>query len=463
MATKEDYLRKQEVLKLWGQIVDLFLSVHGGTLNNGSTNSPLTIKAGGTTTLHKNYSVITYLDNNSTAKGGQMGFYQDTPELRTWNGSSYSSWYTIYHTGNCNKSDVSWTCNNLTAYGTIQPNSNLTQNIGTTSKSFADVYTAGVISTLNGGLRFGASNTSGSTRFSWYKDGSSYVSSNKLMELDKDSHLFLSNNSDLYLKVIPTSGEAFSFGASSNGGYIWGYTISGPYFRFKDGKIGVRTNNPLCALDVVGDIQATGGMAAEGVVDLSLQTSTSAYLLLRNTGLSLTSNPNGISYNHTIDPNTSGMFPNNNWASAILTIRRHSDNGYTSQLGFSNTEMYFRTSLSGSWYTIYHSGNNGSASDRRLKSNIKPLTLKSAKDIVMGVNPVTFKWNKKAGELRGDLKGEDLGLIAQDVKDLVPSAIGTIFDEYEKLDYTKFIAPLIKVVQEQQREIDELKKQLNNK
>ena len=432
-------------------IKNTYLKLTGGVLCAANSPTPLTIKGGESA----NAGIV--FRSNADDFIGQIGVrsVSSVSNPYFYDGAAFR---TIWHANNSNKYDVDWTCKGLTAHDTIKPYSNNSQDLGGQNNVFNYTYTNFLVTPSAYGMRFGTSN--GDNRFSWFSSRTSFVDGNRLMVLDKNSRLTLYNGSDPYYRVNPTSGEHFAFGASSSGGYIWGYTISGSYLRFKNGKIGVRNDNPSCALDVVGDVQATGGMAAGGIVDLSLQTPTSAYLLLRNTGLGLTSNPNGISYNHTLDPGASGMFPNNNWASALLTIRRHSDEGYTSQLGFSNTEMFFRYSLSGSWYTIQHSGNTGNASDKRLKENIKSLTLESAKDIIMKASPVTFRWNKKAESLRSDLKGEDLGLIAQDVKELIPSAVGTIFDKYEKLDYTKFIAPLIRVVQEQQKEIENLKKLL---
>lgn len=110
----------------------------------------------------------------------------------------------------------------------------------------------------------------------------------------------------------------------------------------------------------------------------------------------------------------------------------------------------------------------GSASDARLKTNIQSLSAEAAKRIVMALNPVTFTWNGKATELYNQYKGDDLGMIAQEVEPYLPQAVGTIFQNYKRLDYTKVISPLVKVAQDHESRIRqleaenrELRKQLN--
>lgn len=98
----------------------------------------------------------------------------------------------------------------------------------------------------------------------------------------------------------------------------------------------------------------------------------------------------------------------------------------------------------------------GSASDARLKTNIQSLSAESAKRIVMALNPVTFTWNEKAGELFDQYKGDDLGMIAQEVEPYLPQAVGTIFENYKRLDYTKVISPLVKVAQDHESRIRQL-------
>ncbi|MBP6908466.1 MAG: tail fiber domain-containing protein [Candidatus Pacebacteria bacterium] len=96
------------------------------------------------------------------------------------------------------------------------------------------------------------------------------------------------------------------------------------------------------------------------------------------------------------------------------------------------------------------------SSDFRLKKDIKEDNL--GLDFIMKLKPVTFKYKKGAGNTLN-------GLIAQDVeqalKELNINFSGLVrpspISEYYSLDYSNFVVPLINAVQEQQKEIDELK------
>ena len=91
------------------------------------------------------------------------------------------------------------------------------------------------------------------------------------------------------------------------------------------------------------------------------------------------------------------------------------------------------------------------SSDARLKN-----VLGKAKglDIVNQLNPVHFEW-KETG------KTQD-GLIAQEVEPLIPESVSTNEQTgFYEMDYSKLVTPLIKAVQEQQEQIEELKQQIN--
>ena len=102
----------------------------------------------------------------------------------------------------------------------------------------------------------------------------------------------------------------------------------------------------------------------------------------------------------------------------------------------------------------------GSASDARLKTNISTLSDYDARALIMALRPVTFTWNDKATELYDQYKGNDLGFVAQEVENVLPVAIGTIFEKYKRLDQTKFIAPLVAVAKDHETRIEKLEKEV---
>lgn len=94
-------------------------------------------------------------------------------------------------------------------------------------------------------------------------------------------------------------------------------------------------------------------------------------------------------------------------------------------------------------------GSNISSSDRRLKKNIKP----SNANIIDQLKVVQFDWKKDDSHVSA-------GLIAQDVQGLCPELVSEGKDGMLGLCYEGLVPHLIKKVQEQQKEIGNLKKEI---
>jgi hypothetical protein len=94
------------------------------------------------------------------------------------------------------------------------------------------------------------------------------------------------------------------------------------------------------------------------------------------------------------------------------------------------------------------------SSDRRLKTNIR-YTSYGLKHI-MNLQPVSWNWKDKSLD-----ETPQLGLIAQDVKQLIPEIVsgneqtGTL-----AINYTELVPVLINAIKEQQQQIDQLKKKV---
>lgn len=149
-----------------------------------------------------------------------------------------------------------------------------------------------------------------------------------------------------------------------------------------------------------------------------------------------------------------------------------------------STDKYLQLGTSAHrWGNIFSSSSTISTSDKTKKHEIIPLD-EGVRDFVMGLNPVSFKFDD------GTSGRTHYGMISQDVEKLMAERgmtaldfagfckdqkIEDVFDEEGNiveqkaiegkfdygLRYEEFIAPLIKTVQIQQREINELKKELN--
>ncbi len=85
----------------------------------------------------------------------------------------------------------------------------------------------------------------------------------------------------------------------------------------------------------------------------------------------------------------------------------------------------------------------GSASDRRLKRNLRELTDYDALTTLNALRPVAFEWNDIAGAL-GGLMGQGQGFIADEFKAIVPNASRKIWGEYDAIDYTAVVPYLVR-------------------
>ena len=108
-------------------------------------------------------------------------------------------------------------------------------------------------------------------------------------------------------------------------------------------------------------------------------------------------------------------------------------------------------SSSNRWSEVYATGGVITTSDIRQKEDIRELEY--GLNEVMELNPVSFPWKNDA---EGDRK---LGLIAQDVQDVVEEIVSVGDDEKQTmgLNYAELLPVLIKGMQEQQEEIEKLK------
>ncbi len=126
------------------------------------------------------------------------------------------------------------------------------------------------------------------------------------------------------------------------------------------------------------------------------------------------------------------------------------------------------------WKDIYAVNGVIQTSDATLKRKIKPL--KYGLKEIMKLNPVTYKWkdsmvgNTIKAPYQQELK---IGLLAQDLLKVIPESVSThhwkvldeknntyVYQENDKLgvNYSEIIPVLIKAIQEQQQEIETLKK-----
>ncbi len=98
------------------------------------------------------------------------------------------------------------------------------------------------------------------------------------------------------------------------------------------------------------------------------------------------------------------------------------------------------------------------SSDKRLKENIKPLD--NALDKINKINGVEFDWKKlteKEKETIHGNTGHDVGVIAQEIEEVLPEVVQTRENGYKAVKYEKIVPLLIEAIKELKQEIEELK------
>ena len=141
-----------------------------------------------------------------------------------------------------------------------------------------------------------------------------------------------------------------------------------------------------------------------------------------------------------------------------------------SKVTFNDTTLYINGALGVGSATpttigLIHATNDivaYSTSDRRLKENV--ILIPNALSKVLKLSGNTFDWKELKEEeivtIHGH-SGRDVGVIAQEVEIVLPEAVSTRENGYKAVNYDKLIPLLIEAIKEQQIEIEELKRRIN--
>lgn len=115
-------------------------------------------------------------------------------------------------------------------------------------------------------------------------------------------------------------------------------------------------------------------------------------------------------------------------------------------------------------YKLYVNGSayatgTWSSSDIRWKKNINPINDEISK--IMMMQPVSYNWRKEEYPSINFEDGRQIGLIAQDVEKLYPELVRTDENGYKAVSYEKLSVILISGMQEQQKQIELQKKEID--
>jgi len=96
------------------------------------------------------------------------------------------------------------------------------------------------------------------------------------------------------------------------------------------------------------------------------------------------------------------------------------------------------------------------SSDKRLKNNLEKIN--DPLDKLNKINGYTFDWIEKEGVHSN--KGHDIGVIAQEIEEVLPEIVVTRENGYKAVRYEKIVPLLIETIKEQQKQINKLNDRL---
>ncbi|MGI4730053.1 MAG: tail fiber domain-containing protein [Janthinobacterium lividum] len=229
------------------------------------------------------------------------------------------------------------------------------------------------------------------------------------------------------------------------------------------GNVGIGTTAPAQKLDVSGSINASTSVISQGAVLVDAAVANTGSALLPGLQLGGTTSGEGITSKRTSGTNQYGVdiYTNNTIQMSVTqggrvgigTISPATKLAVAGIVAPSADATYNLGTSSYRWNAVYSQNGTLQTSDRRLKTNIKSLNY-GLKEI-LALKPVSYNWKNKSHP------ENKIGLIAQDVKKIVPEVV-TGNEKKEKLgmNYGELVPVLINAIKEQQKEIDDLKKQV---
>jgi len=369
--------------------------------------------------------------------------------------------------------------NDRVGIGTASPSAKL--DVDGVIRSRGGTYVADIDTKTNVGLIIPEND------FIYTADGSSYL--RKLIGKTSDIITIGEAGTSLIDGINLTPG--------TSGGYVQIFNNSSIAAKFVDGKLGLGTTSPGQKLDVIGTVrsyasagnygqiangsfQAVGAHGGTFMLDLD-NTSTADLVNIKKSGSSRFYIENGGNvgigtsspaaqleiYKINDDPATLRLSSEVQDGDAIAAIISFSNDagggGVQGRIENIATEddttvfKFYTDNTSSPSMTLFDSGNMTIAgtltqnSDVRLKENIKPI--ESALDKVKQMQGVEF--NKTNSSTK------EIGVVAQEIEKIIPELVLEDKEGIKSVAYGNITAVLIEAIKEQQKQIEELKQQLN--
>lgn len=129
--------------------------------------------------------------------------------------------------------------------------------------------------------------------------------------------------------------------------------------------------------------------------------------------------------------------------------------GGTGYVGIGTPSPSYTLHVNGSAY----SSGGWSGSDIRWKKNINPI--ENALESVLKLQGVNYEWRVDEYKDKNFEEGRQIGLIAQEVEQVIPELVNTDNEGYKAVSYEKLTAVLVEAIKEQQKRIKELEDKIN--
>ena len=330
----------------------------------------------------------------------------------------------------------------------------------------ADGGNAGLLDGLDSAdfLRRGSSygtviNTPNSSNQVRFENGSGQSMNSASSNLSRLECFQATAGADAFMQFHVSGDYAFYFGidGATNDLSVGGWSMGANKYRvYHAGNIGSQSLT-IGTLGVTNDLTPSSGIQMRR--DQSAGTGISWYTTSYTSWATYMAAPGatgcGASSNITAAASAHGV---TNWALRNF-IENASGYGFTWESGTATGQPTVIMGLNSNNGNLSVGGTVTANSDRRIKKNI--VTIDNALDKVLKLRGVTFQ--------RTDIDDDKtlMGVVAQEVEEVIPEVVSLGDaddpDSIKSVSYGNMVGVLIEAIKEQQKQIDELKKQIESK
>ncbi len=257
------------------------------------------------------------------------------------------------------------------------------------------------------------------------------------------------------LRLGPSSGShVMDFGLSSTSTFGWlqmrSKSAYGTVYNMGinpiGGMVGIGTSAPTSLLTVG---RADGSLTAEILLNPSATTNEGGQIVFKRSLTGSTVDWTMDQYGTTSSDARLRIF-NGGAETNGITIK---ENGF---VGMGTITPTVRLQVNGDIIANSIAG----SSDARFKTNVSPIQNPLQK--VLSLRGVNFNWNTSAFPQRMFSDQPTLGFIAQEVEKVLPEIVQTenTSEGYKSVQYDKVVALLVEAIKEQQKQINQLKKEV---